>query len=78
MVDIGLDRIPTSIKDALLETIAERISSERRAYTAQSRRYLLTCDETARSTAIEALGREQAYQDVYQLFNDKNPRVEKQ
>ena len=78
MVITGLDRVSTTTKDALLEFISARIITNASAADSQTRRYLMTDDATARATALEAMGRVEAYKDLYQVINDNKPWVEEQ
>lgn len=77
MVIPGLDRVSTTTKDAVLSFISERIDTNIALCDAQSRRFLMTNDETARAMALDALGRVEAYKDMYFMFNDNKPWVEK-
>lgn len=77
MVILGLDRVSTSTKESIMAFIASRIETNIAVREAQSRRFLLTSDENARAAALDAMGREDAYKDMYFMFNDNNPWVEK-
>ena len=77
MVIQGLDRVSTTTKDALLEFLATRINTNADVRDSQSQRFLMTNDATARATALEAMGRVEAYKDIYHILNDNKPWVEK-